>query len=116
MNETRRTQTDETRIAEEIVKALPEGTVARVCSDDRKSIRYAVRSRELKLRTIVLSRASLRKLAADPACEVKLEYLRRDLAESASRRAEFRYPRPDFAARRVAITRSLAAVAAAVAR
>ena len=39
------TKNDETRIAEQIVSALPDGTVARVCSDDRQSIRYAVRAK-----------------------------------------------------------------------
>ena len=82
---------DETRIAEEIISVLPAESVARVCSDDRQSIRYAVRVDGMKLRTVVLSRASLRRLAADPACAVKLEYLRRDLLASPAK--EFRYPR-----------------------
>jgi hypothetical protein len=84
---------NEIRIAEEIVRVLPEGSWARVCSDDREAVRYAVRSHAMKLRSVVLSRASLRKLAADPARDVKLEYLQRDLLRSALRRAEFRYPR-----------------------
>jgi hypothetical protein len=82
---------DETRIAEEIVSVLPVG-VARACSDDRDSIRFAVRHDGIKLRAIVLDRASLRRLANDPAREIKIEYLRRDLLQ-AEQRAEFRYPR-----------------------
>jgi hypothetical protein len=86
--------TDETRIAEEIVGVLPEGSVVRICSDDRQSIRYAVRGAGLKLQSVVLRRASLRKLQNDPARAVKVEYLQRELAEAAARRNEFRYPRP----------------------
>jgi hypothetical protein len=85
---------DETRIAEEIVSVLPEGSVVRICSDDRESIRYAVRGRGLKLRSIVLRRASLRRLQSDPARAVKVEYLQRELRDAAARRSDFRYPRP----------------------
>ena len=84
--------TDETRIAEQIVSVLGDG-VARACSAVRDSIRYAVRGEGLKLRTIVLRRASLRRLLEDPARDVKIEYLQRDLLASAGRRSEFRYPR-----------------------
>ena len=84
---------DETRIAELIVSVLPAG-VARACSPERETIRYAVRADGLKLRTIVFSRASLRRLIDDPHAAVKIEYLQRDLLDSAARRGEFRYPRP----------------------
>jgi len=88
-----KTKIDETRIAEEIVSVLPAG-IARACSPDRDSIRYSVRGGDgMKLRTIVLRRSSLRKLAEDAARSVKIEYLQRDLLASATRRAEFRYPR-----------------------
>lgn len=89
---TQTTKYDESRIAEEIVSVLPAG-VARACSPERNTIRYAVRGEGMKLKTIVLSRASLRRLINDPAREVKIEYLKRDLVDSASRRGEFRYPR-----------------------
>ena len=84
---------EETRLAEEIMGALPAGSVARVCSDDRGSVRFAVSSSGLKLRTVVFDRESLRRLQTDPARAVKIEYLQRDLVRSAIRRAEFRYPR-----------------------
>ena len=84
---------DETRMAEEIVNVLPSG-VAREFSAERDAIRYAVRADGMRLRTIVLSRASLRRLIDDPAREVKVEYLQRDLMEAAAHRSEFRYPRP----------------------
>ena len=83
---------DETGIAELIVSALP-GGIARACSADRDTIRYAVRATGMKLRTIVFKRASLQRLAGDPAALVKIEYLQRDLIDSAARRSEFRYPR-----------------------
>lgn len=84
---------DETRMAEEIVNVLPSG-VAREFSAQRDAIRYAVRADGMRLRTIVLSRASLRRLIDDPAREVKVEYLQRDLLAAAAHRSEFRYPRP----------------------
>lgn len=86
------TKNDETRIAAEIVSVLPAG-IARACSGDREAIRFSVSAPGLKLRSIVLSRASLRRLIDDPARAIKIEYLQRDLVQSAGRRAEFRYPR-----------------------
>jgi hypothetical protein len=84
---------DETQIAGRIISALPDVSVTRLIAEDRETIRYAVADRSLKLKTITFSRKSLRRLALDPACAVKIEYLQRDLVRSASRRAEFRYPR-----------------------
>lgn len=83
---------DETRIAAEIVSVLPAG-IARACSGDRETIRFAVSAEGLKLRSIVLRRESLRRLLDDPARAIKIEYLQRDLIRSAGRRAEFCYPR-----------------------
>ena len=83
---------EETRIAQEIVSVLPAGSVARVCSDDEESIEFNV-SGEIKLRSVVFSRESLRRLLSDAARAVKIEYLQRDLLRSALRRSEFRYPR-----------------------
>jgi hypothetical protein len=81
--------------------------VVRVCSDDRESIRFAIRGADLKLRSVVLRRASLRRLQSDPARDVKVEHLQRELIEAASRRREFQYPRavrlsPGIAIRRLA--------------
>ncbi len=84
---------DELRVAEMIVSVLPAGSWMRLCSDERDAIRYAVRAPELALRSVVLSRASLRRLMSDPSGSVKVEYLQRELREAAPRRAEFRYPR-----------------------
>jgi hypothetical protein len=84
---------DELTVAEAIISVLPAGSVARVCSDDRESVRFAVRADGMKLRSIVLRRESLQRLQTDAAAAVKIEYLQRDLLRSAGRRAEFRYPR-----------------------
>ena len=84
---------DETKLAEAIVSVLPAGSVVRFCSDDAESLRFSVAKPELKLRSIVFSRLSLRRLLADAARSVKVEYLQRDLLSSSARRAEFRYPR-----------------------
>lgn len=89
----KRTGTRGLRIAEEIVSVLPAGTVMRVCSDDHDTIRYAVRAKDVKLRSVVLSRGSLLRLATDPARAVKIEYLQKELIEAAATRGEFRYPR-----------------------
>lgn len=91
--------TDEIRLAKEIVSVLPAG-VARLCSNDSETIRYAVAGDGLKLKAIVLSRESLRRLLNDPACSVKVDYLQRDLLRNAVRRAEFRYPRVTQTGRR----------------
>ncbi len=84
---------DETRLADEIVRVLPDGVI-RLCSADREAIRFAVRSRELKLRSVVLRRAALRRLLQDQDSIVKIEYLKRDLLRSAESAGEFTYPRP----------------------
>jgi hypothetical protein len=89
---TQSTLNDENRIAEEIMSVLPAG-VARACSPEKHTIRYTVGGEELKLRTIVFNRESLRRLLEDPARDVKVEYLKRDLLASATQLREFRYPR-----------------------
>jgi hypothetical protein len=85
---------DELTVAETIVSVLPEGSVARVCSDDRDIIKFAVRAEGLKLRSVVLRRDSLQRLETDTTATIKIEYLQRDLLCNAGRRTEFQYPRP----------------------
>ncbi|HVG25323.1 MAG TPA: hypothetical protein VND45_14295 [Thermoanaerobaculia bacterium] len=84
--------TDESRLADEIVSVLPAG-IARACSPEKHTIRYSVRGEGMRLQTIVFNRESLRRLMDDPARDVKVEYLQRDLLQAASARNEFRYPR-----------------------
>lgn len=93
-----KTTCDEIGIAEAIVSVLPAG-VARELSPERDTLRYSVRGDGMKLRTIRLRRSSLRALASDPARDVKIDYLRRELAHAATQRAEYRYPRPVVHAR-----------------
>ena len=84
--------TDETKLAETIVGILAADAV-RVCSDDRESIRFSIRSAGMKLRSIVLRRWALRRLLTDLAGPVKVEYLQRELRRSAGQRIEYTYPR-----------------------
>lgn len=82
---------DETKLAEEIVSVL-DARAVRVCSDDRDTVRFAVRG-AVKLRTVVLGRAALRRLLHDRDGAVKIEYLQRDLLRAADERGEYVYPR-----------------------
>jgi hypothetical protein len=91
--------TDETKLAEAIVGALDADAV-RVCSDDRDSIRFAIRAAGMKLRSIVLDRAALRRLLSDLTGAVKVEYLQRDLVRAAAQRVEYSYPRKSITVRR----------------
>jgi len=81
------------RLAAAIVGVL--SAVARrvECATDSDAICYAVRSRSLRLRSIVLNRASLRRLLTATNGVVKIEYLKRDLLRTAAHQAEYRYPR-----------------------
>jgi hypothetical protein len=104
---------DELAVAEVIVSVLPAGSVARVCSDDHDSIRFAVRAEGMKLRSVVLRRDSLQRLESDVTSAVKIEYLQRDLLSNAGRRREFQYPRAirraaSRAADKVALARATA--------
>ena len=89
---------DEAKLAEEIVGVVGQDVV-RVCSDDRETLRFSIRSAALKLRSIVLNRASLRRLLLDPLGEVKIAYLKRDLRRAASQRSEYVFPRKSAIAR-----------------
>ena len=46
-----------------------------------------------KLCSVIFSKSALRKLFSDPDREIKLDYLRRDIARQARARREYRYPR-----------------------
>ena len=82
---------DENKLAELIVSGVGANAV-RVCSDDRDSLRFSVASPDLKLRSVVLGRAALRRLLTDPTALVKIEYLQRELRQAATQRREFAYP------------------------
>src|SRR5436190_9262263 len=82
---------DDVKLAEEIVSVL-DARVARVCSDDRESLHFAIRG-AMKLRSVILGRAALRRLLHDRDGAIKIEYLQRELIRSIDQRGEFVYPR-----------------------
>lgn len=81
------------RVAASIVGVLSPVAVPVDCVSGCDAICFAVRSRSFRLRSIVLSRGSLRRLLTATNGVVKIEYLKRDLLRSAVNRAEYRYPR-----------------------
>ena|SRR5438105_14120002 len=86
---------DEAKLAAEIVSVLSPATL-RACSPERDVIRYAVRGKSFKLRTIVFDRTALRRLLDTKDGAVKVEYLKRDLLRATTNRVEYRYPHPSF--------------------
>jgi hypothetical protein len=87
---------DEAKLAAEIVSVLDPAAL-RACSPEREVIRYAVRDKALKLRTIIFDRSALRRLLQTRDGAVKIEYLKRDLLRATINRVEYRYPRPGVA-------------------
>ena len=87
---------DENKLAAEIVSVLDPAAL-RACSPEHDVIRYAVRGKSLKLRSIVFDRAALRRLLGEDDGAVKVDYLKRDLVRAIMSRVEYRYPRPSVA-------------------
>ena len=87
---------DETKVAQEIISVLDPAAL-RACSPERDVIRYAVRTRSLKLRTIIFLRSALQRLLSSADSAVKIDYLKRDLLAAATTRVEYRYPHLTFA-------------------
>ena len=87
---------DENKLAAEIVSVLDPAAL-RACSPERDVIRYAVRGKSLKLRSIIFDRAALRRLLGESDGAVKIDYLKRDLVRAIMSRIEYRYPRPSVA-------------------
>ena len=85
-------ESGEMKIANEIVSVLRYASV-RFHSIADVAISYSVRNPDLKLRSIVLDRHSLRRLLGDEDRAVKIEYLRRDLLRCAPLFSIYRYPR-----------------------
>ncbi|MGK2858657.1 MAG: hypothetical protein ACSLFQ_15760 [Thermoanaerobaculia bacterium] len=81
-----------TEVARQIIGVIP--TEVEIRSEDARVIRYRVRRGfGWRLSTVVLDKLSLLRLANDPQRDIKIEYLRRELVDSATERREFRYPR-----------------------
>jgi len=81
------------RLAATIVAVLKSAAQPVECDKGSDAFCYTVRSRSLKLRSIVLSRAALQRLLTATNGVVKIEYLKRDLLRAAMHRVEYRYPR-----------------------
>lgn len=81
------------RLAQEILSAVPAGAVSRLEDyPDRIQVRI-VPGDGGRLQRVILGRESLEKLAADPQRDVKVEYLKRELAQAVSSRRIWAYPR-----------------------
>lgn len=78
----------EMEVAEAVLEPLPQQT----WTEDAETIRFRIRKPGWKLSSVIFSKRALRKLLSDPNREVKLEYLRRDIARLARSRREYRYP------------------------
>ncbi len=90
------TAMDEARLAADIVSVLDPAAL-RACPSERDVIRYAVRGKSIKLRTIIFDRDALRRLLQSGDGAVKIDYLKRDLRRALTQRIEYRYPRPSVA-------------------
>lgn len=81
------------RVAQEIVSVLEPELVTRTEEfPDRIQFRIAKRETS-ELRRVILARESLERLDHDPHRDVKIEYLRRELASVAGTRRTWAYPR-----------------------
>ena len=81
-----------TEVARQIIGVIP--TEVELHSEDARAIRYRVRRGfGWRLSLVVRDKQSLLRLASDPQREIKIEYLRREIVNSATYRREFRYPR-----------------------
>lgn len=81
------------RLAQEILSAVPAGTISRLEEyPDRIQVRL-VPGDERRLQRIILGRDSLEKLERDPQRDVKVDYLKRELAQAVSSRRVWAYPR-----------------------
>jgi hypothetical protein len=81
-----------TEVARQIIGVIP--TEVEFHSETATTLRYRVRRGfGWRLSSVVLDKQCLLHLASDPQRDVKIEYLRRDLVNSATFRREYRYPR-----------------------
>jgi hypothetical protein len=84
----------ECEMAEELMRSLGPGLTAETLLEESRSIRIRLQPRPgWKLSAVVFSRDGLRRLAADPKRNVKVEYLARDINRVGRFRREYHYPR-----------------------
>jgi hypothetical protein len=82
--------TQEMKVAEKVLEPLEHEH----WSEDDKFIRIRIRKGPgSRLASVIFSKLALRRLISDPDRDVKVEYLRRDIARQARWRREYRYPR-----------------------
>jgi hypothetical protein len=82
--------TQEMKVAEKVLEPLEHEH----WSEDDKFIRIRIRKGPgSRLASVIFSKLALRRLISDPNRDVKVEYLRRDIARQARWRREYRYPR-----------------------
>lgn len=81
------------RLVHEILSAVPAGAVSRLEDyPDRIQVRIVPLAGD-RLQRVILGRESLEKLDGDPQRDVKVEYLKRELALAVSSRRIWAYPR-----------------------
>lgn len=84
--------TIEFEVAAKILGVLPPDSVA-FDRDDGRLLHYRIEGpASWRLRSVVFAKESLRRLVDDPAAEVKIDYLQRDLLRAAGSRRDFVYP------------------------
>lgn len=84
----------ETTLEKELAGKVLEPLEQEHWSEDERTIRIRLKKEPgRKLSSVIFSKRALRKLFSDPNREVKVEYLRRDIARQARARREYRYPR-----------------------
>jgi hypothetical protein len=83
----------EMELAREVIAPIAEAARADCVAAADGTIRCELRGGTgCKLSSIVFSCEGLRRLRADPDRDVKIEYLRKDIARAARSRREYRYP------------------------
>lgn len=82
------------RIAREIISVIPNELISRFEEfPDRLQFRIAQNHDGWQVQRVILARESLEKLDGDPSRDVKIEYLKRELANAARTRRVWTYPR-----------------------
>ena len=85
------TTSAEMAMAEQLLHRLAPEAGELLCEDE-KVIAFQLRKRGWRLSRLVLSRASLRKLASDPLRLIKLDWLTHDIQRSAPQKKAYVFP------------------------
>jgi hypothetical protein len=88
----------EIELASLLLRSVGRAAEGAILTEDDATVQFRLPNRPgRKLATVVFGKESLRKLLADPAADVKLEYLKRDLQRAAMERRVFRFPHTLYA-------------------